>query len=152
MFCCVYHIFNKHVYEPYVDNDIYNSDKKVPFFTFNGYSTYGKVVHIYDGDTIHVVVKMIDSNNIVKLRVRLNGIDTPEIRIATQKEDAIKAKEKLESLLNETENIVYIKFNDFDKYGRVLAYLYSTETSQKSINQLLIEGGYAKEYHGGTKQ
>ena len=151
MFCCAYHIFNKHTCESYINNDLHNADKKVPFFTFNGYKTYGKVVHVYDGDTIHVVVQMIDSHNLVKLRVRLNGIDTPEMRIADQKQDAIKAKQKLESLLNTTDNIVYIKFNDFDKYGRVLAYLYSDETSQNSINQQLITSGYAKEYHGGTK-
>ena len=39
-----------------------------------------------------------------------------------------------------------------DKYGRVLGTIYLKEGDEKSINQLLIDKGYAYAYFGKTKK
>ena len=36
---------------------------KTTKFSLNGYKTFAKCVHAYDGDTIHVVFKMPNSND-----------------------------------------------------------------------------------------
>jgi endonuclease YncB( thermonuclease family) len=59
--------------------------------------------------------------------------------------------------------MVSIKCDNFDKYGRLLVYIYLTEPDQSggsykkknsnvSINSWLIENNYAFKYNGGTKQ
>ena len=42
-----------------------------------------------------------------------------------------------------------VKCNEFDKYGRLLVELLNDDN--KTINQMLIDEGYAKAYDGGTK-
>ena len=40
-----------------------NASLKTPLFDFNGKTKWGKVVKVYDGDTIHVVF-YLDANHI----------------------------------------------------------------------------------------
>ena len=40
-------------------------------------------------------------------------------------------------------------FNDFDKYGRPLAYIYKNSIN---INEKLVEKGLANKYDGGKKE
>ena len=49
----------------------------VPKYSLKGKKLTGKVVHIYDGDTVHVVFYIM--NSFVNFICRLDGIDTPEI-------------------------------------------------------------------------
>lgn len=126
------------------------SDKKIDFFSFDSYECSAKVVHIYDGDTVHLVLHQQETEKLIKIKARLYGIDTPEMRIPEQKEKAIKAKEKLIELLQKTNYIIHVKCGEFDKYGRVLVTLYSS-VFNKSLNDILIEEGYAYAYFGKTK-
>ena len=42
---------------------------------------YGKVIKVYDGDTITIAARLPNTDGpIYRFSVRLNGIDTPEIR------------------------------------------------------------------------
>ena len=125
--------------------------KSVPFFTFDGYKTRGTVVYIYDGDTVHIVLPLKETKQMVKIKTRLDGIDTPELRVQEQKIKALAAKARLIEILKETYNVVQVECGKFDKYGRVLVTLYSSKY-EKSINQMLIDEGHAYEYHGKTKQ
>ena len=127
------------------------SDKTVEYFSFRNYECLAKVVHIYDGDTVHLVLPLPDTHKLVKIKARLYGIDTPEMRISEQKESALKAKERLIELLQKMNYIVHVKCGEFDKYGRVLVTLYSTEFS-KSLNDILIEEGHGYAYFGKTKK
>ena len=72
------------------------------------------------------------------------------MRIHEQKENALKAKERLIEMLQKTNYMVNVKCGEFDKYGRVLVTLYSTEFS-KSFNDILIEEGLGYPYFGKTK-
>ena len=119
-------------------------------FSLNGYKTFAKCVHAYDGDTVHVVFKMPHSNDCYKWVIRIMGIDTPEIKAKNtyEKQLAVKARDFLRELI--LDKIIIIECLDFDKYGRLLGNLF-IEGNEKSISNMMIEKGFAKAYDGGTK-
>jgi endonuclease YncB( thermonuclease family) len=81
--------------------------------------------------------------------VRLNGIDTAEIKgkSADEKEAARRAKVELEKLV--MQQVVTLKNVQSEKYGRILADVYLGELN---VNQWLIDNHYAVVYDGKTKQ
>ena len=109
----------------------------------------GKVIKVYDGDTITIASKMpYDNSPLYRFRVRLNGIDTPEIKGKNpdEKNVAKLAKEFVSSLvLHKTVTLENIQN---DKYGRILADVYF---EGKHINTLLINERLAVKYDGGKK-
>uniref|UniRef100_A0A6C0HI73 TNase-like domain-containing protein n=1 Tax=viral metagenome TaxID=1070528 RepID=A0A6C0HI73_9ZZZZ len=111
--------------------------------------TYGKVIKVYDGDTITIAARLPYSKSaIYRIAVRLNGIDTPEIKGQTQKEKdlAKKIRDTLQTKL--MNKIVQLKNTSSEKYGRLLADVYLDGVC---INEWMVEQGYAVRYHGGTK-
>ena len=52
--------------------------------------------------------------------------------------------------MNENQ-LVYLKCGKFDKYGRLLGYVY-IEDDTESVNEMMIKNNHAYEYHGGTKK
>ena len=122
-------------------------------FTLNGHKTYAKCVHVYDGDTIHAVFKLPNSNECHKWVIRLMGIDTPEMKSknAAEKAKATETRDYLKKMI--LDKIIVLDCLEFDKYGRLLANIYLEGTpGEKSMNQTLIDNGYAKAYDGGTKE
>ena len=111
--------------------------------------TIGKVIKVYDGDTITIASKIpIPNSPLYRFSVRLNGIDTPEIKGKTENEknSAKKAQKALEDLILQ-KNII-LKNVATEKYGRILADVYLEELH---INEWLINNKYAVRYDGGTK-
>jgi endonuclease YncB( thermonuclease family) len=123
-------------------------------FTFKGKTLKGYVLDCYDGDTITCSIFIMD--NYYSFKVRLYGIDTPEIKQSSSlpdeqrkknKTDAIKSKNfVIENVLNE---FVTLECFEYDKYGRILANVYFG--NNQLLNQLLIDNGLAVAYFGGTK-
>ena len=112
--------------------------------------TRGKVIKVYDGDTITIASKMPwDSSPFFRFSVRLNGIDCPEIRTknVNEKKCAKMAKEMLSK--NILHKIVTLKNVELEKYGRILADVYIQDTN---VTDCLIKNHLAVEYHGGKKQ
>ena len=110
---------------------------------------YGKVIKVYDGDTITIASYLpIPNSPLYRFSVRLNGIDTPEIKGKTraEKDLAIAAKNALSELI--LGKVVSLRKICNEKYGRILADVYLGETH---VNAWMIENGYAVEYNGGTK-
>ena len=123
-------------------------DDSIEELTFKNDIKYGKVVSVYDGDTIKVVFLLADK--LYKWNCRLDRVDTPELRTRNdlEKELGYSVRDKLrEKILNK---IVKIKCGEFDKYGRLLTEIYINDN--ESVNQWLIDNKMAFEYHGGTKQ
>lgn len=111
---------------------------------------YGKVCKVYDGDTITIVSKLpYDGSPFYKFSVRLNGIDTPEIKgkTAAEKELAKKARDALSGLING--KVIELKNVCTEKYGRLLADVYIDDIH---VNQWMVDQKYAVRYDGGTKQ
>lgn len=109
----------------------------------------GRVIKVYDGDTITVVSKVRRFGKPFKFSIRLNRIDTPELRSKneTEKECAIKIRDILsKKIFNKIVNIDLIKT---DKYGRYLCEV--TSKSIGNISDWLLENKYAVRYDGGKK-
>ncbi len=119
---------------------------------------YARVIDIYDADTITVILFFRKNPYIIK--IRLFGIDTPEMRPNTgnnelnlkEKALAIISKIFLKNLLEKNKNIIYIKTKGSEKYGRTLATLYIKKNDSISINQRLVNMNYADSYFGQKKE
>ena len=112
--------------------------------------TEGKVVKVYDGDTITVATKLPYENSpYYRFSVRLKGIDCPEIRTKNkdEKECATLARDYLRNIL--MDKMVILKEVELEKYGRILAHVYFNDCN---ISDTLCEKRLAVKYDGGTKQ
>jgi len=112
-----------------------------------------KVNKVVDGDTIDVDIDLgFDIS--FSSRVRLAGIDTPESRTADKMEKALglESKEYLKKAIEAAKSVVIKteKMDSSEKYGRILGWVF-LDGSDKSINQKMIDVGYAWGYLGETK-
>ena len=113
---------------------------------------------VLDGDTIDVTIDL-GFDLYKKERVRIAGVDTPEKRTRDLEEKALGIdatnwlKEKLDSTIaGDNELTIRTELvGGVGKYGRLLGWLYIGD-SELSLNEKMIEEGYAWEYDGGTKQ
>ena len=124
--------------------------KKTKIFSFEGRKCDGKVVDVYDGDTVKIVFPLSEQepDRLYRWNCRLINVDTPELRTKNLKEKAF-GKEVRDLLKQKILNqIVSVECKDFDKYGRLLVEIFYEDSS---INQWLIENKYAKVYDGGKK-
>lgn len=111
------------------------------------------VTKIVDGDTIDVDIDL-GFNISYSQRVRLAGIDTPESRTSDKMEKALglESKEYLKYKLKDAK-LVVIKTelpDSSEKYGRILGWVY-VDGNTISLNDQMIEDGYAWGYLGDTK-
>lgn len=100
----------------------------------------GKVIKVYDGDTITV----LDSLDGGKFRIRLVGIDAPE---KGQPGDA-EATEYLSRLLLGKE--VIIRYKAIDYYRRPLGIVYLPD--DRNINSEMLKKGLVKKYDPSASQ
>ena len=119
-------------------------------FTYSGKKVFAKVTDVYDGDTITIVFY---DNEFKKFKLRLAGIDTPEIKpfLSVENRDIHVQSAKIVKKFVENmilNKIVYLRIEGEDKYGRLLGYIYINGIC---INNLLIDKKYALSYDGKTK-
>jgi len=112
-----------------------------------------KVENIVDGDTIDVLIDL-GFDILFQSRVRLAGIDTPESRTKDLKEKALglESKEYLKKALKDAKSVVIKteKMDSSEKYGRILGWVYINGDTV-SLNDMMINDGYAWGYMGDTK-
>ena len=117
-----------------------------------------EINRVLDGDTIDVTIDL-GFDLFKKERVRVAGVDTPEKRTRDLEEKALGIdatnwlKEKLEGALAGDDDLVIRTelVGGVGKYGRLLGWLYIGD-GDLSLNEAMIEEGYAWAYDGGTKQ
>ena len=155
-----------------------NCTKETPEFTLCGQTLQGKVVELYDADTCKIVLPVMGT--FFKFICRLSGIDTPEMKPRKDKPNreneilwAKRAraellklispsisvfdnleikKEEIITHLQNNKNMITVRCMEFDKYGRLLVELFSTnDVSAKSFNQILVDKNMAVGYDGGKK-
>jgi micrococcal nuclease len=110
------------------------------------------VLKVVDGDTIDVEIDLgFDLTK--KERVRLGGIDTPESRTRDleEKKLGLQAKDYLKSLIMNADKLI-VRTEKDGKFGRMIGYLYMNPEATVSLNQMLIDEGFAWMYDGGTKK
>jgi endonuclease YncB( thermonuclease family) len=153
----------------------YNSTNN---FSLNDKYLKCRVVDIYDGDTCTCVLFLF--NNYYKFTIRLADIDTCELRskeidnkelaynarmflfksITDYELDMHISRKEMRNKLNEKIYLIYILCGGFDKYGRLLGWLFNKNNIKKpnrddillnSFNYQLIYAKLAYEYKGNTK-
>jgi len=118
------------------------AEPQIPIKDFSGMQSY-KVVRVVDGDTVVLLIQGKET------RVRLIGVDTPET-VHPRKPVQPYGREAdhfLKNLLR-GEN-VYIEHkagvSEFDRYGRLLAYLYRAPDGL-FVNLEIVRQGYGHAY------
>ena len=113
-----------------------------------------KYIKNYDGDTIDFLISKefdfgfkINVKASYSIKVRLFGIDTPEIRGGSieSKKIAIKAKDFVETALTVADDIVLHTIKDKGgKFGRYLAEVfYEIGEKRYNLSDELVKGGMA---------
>lgn len=127
----------------YLKHIVYkDTEKYIPNVSF------GKVVKVYDGDTITVASRIPGGDTIYRFSVRLRGIDCAEIKAHSfaEKEEAEIARNALSARI--LGRIVLLNNVSVEKYGRLLADIYC---DGEHLNKWLLDNNYAVPYDGGTK-
>ena len=106
-------------------------------------------VRNYDGDTITFNLPNLHPIIGKKIAIRVNGVDTPEIRGKCDKEkyDAKQAQGMVEEFLKDAERID-LKNMGRGKYFRIVADVYA---DGENLAEALIDSGMAVKYDGGKK-
>ena len=110
--------------------------------------THGKVVSVYDGDTLTLAGRHAGQGPPTLFSVRLAGVDTPEMTAATreEREAAVAARDALRSRV--MARIVQVSVKRADKYGRLLA---DVSIGGEDMSQWLIASGHGRPYGGGRR-
>jgi endonuclease YncB( thermonuclease family) len=112
--------------------------------------SHGKVIKVYDGDTITIATKLKNSTDdtIYRFSVRLAGIDSAEMKSNSthEKELAIAARDALHEKI--MDRIVELRNITIEKYGRLLANVYCDDVC---INEWMLQNKFAVPYDGGKK-
>ena len=113
-----------------------------------------QIIKVVDGDTIDADIDLGFDISLSK-RIRLAAVDTPESRTAdtNEKKYGLESKDWLKHRLEFAKDIL-IKTelpDSTEKYGRIIGHLY-INGEETSVNNQMINEGYAWEYDGGTKK
>lgn len=143
-----------------------SASKSTPMWSLKGMELPAKVISVYDGDTFNAAVPLHGS--VYQIKVRLAGIDTPEIKSKTP--EAYRARNRLVGMLTDCEvgcdderctnaklktlvggnrRLVTLRCQGEDKYGRCLA---DVVVDGASASEVLLREGLAKAYDGGKKE
>lgn len=117
------------------------------------YRYFAKVTKVYDADTITTDIDLGFHTWIHGEKLRLFGIDAPELRSNgnkivsdEEKKQGIIARDKLrELILNKKITVCTIKYktNNNDKKGKYGRYLAIVFIEGMNVNDWLVENGYA---------
>ena len=114
-----------------------------------GTAIVSKVISVYDGDTFRVDIDSLPPIVGKNIPIRLNGVDTPEIRGKCQyeKDLALKARDFVRNKLANAKEIKLTKLQR-GKYFRVVA---DVMIDGVSLEKELLENKLAYKYTGGKK-
>ena len=118
------------------------------------YHYVGKVVKAYDGDTCTVEVDL-GFKLTARVKVRMLGIDTPEIRTKDLEEKKKGHESKDYFRLRVLDKKVIIHTQKKGKFGRWLWTIWvfpeKDQPLGESVNDEMVRLGYAKSYDGGKR-
>lgn len=103
------------------------------------------VTKVYDGDTVTVDIDLGFHTWLKNVKVRLYGIDAPELRGA-ERVEGIKSRDRLRELVLNKEIILHTLKDKKGKYGRWLGIIHLSP-SLTNVNNLLVIEDYAKTAH-----
>ena len=122
----------------------------IPALCFGQTSNY-KITRVIDGDTIEIEAPFLPAPLKPVLSIRIMGIDTPEkghrAQCSEEGDLGNQATEFTKNAIAHANNINIIIIEP-DKFFRVLGDII---VDGNSLGQLLIEHGFARQYHGNAK-
>lgn len=103
----------------------------------------------YDADTVTFNINGIHPFFGKNISVRVNGVDTPEVKTkdTCEKELALKAKQYVKDLFLKSKRVDLRNIKK-GKYFRIVADIY---LDNQNLSTLLLDKKYAYKYDGGTK-
>jgi len=117
-------------------------EENVDLFAVREYNV--QLRRVVDGDTVRLDIfrghGLVSENE----SVRLWGIDTPELKGKTR-EEGLKAKARLEEILQSHEVVSLQALEERDSFGRILGTIF---VGGVNVNRLLLEEGHAVPYDG----
>lgn len=119
-----------------------NAQPAGPAFTYRAI-----VTSIYDGDTMTVDIDLGFHSWMRSQKIRLYGVDTPEIR-GEERPEGLKVKAELLKICLPGTHIILQSLKDKSgKYGRWLGIVWPTSGAiETSLNQWLLDNGMAEPY------
>ena len=118
------------------------------------YHYKAEVLSVYDGDTVTLMIDQ-GMKHFARVKVRMIGIDTPEIRTKDleEKKRGYEAKDYLKSRIEGKTIIVQtLKKGKFGRWlGVMWDYKEDAEDLGESLNDEMIRMGHAKAYDGGKR-
>jgi micrococcal nuclease len=119
----------------------------------NKFFYQAKVLKVIDGDTLDLLVDL-GFNVHHQIRVRLNGVNTPESRTTdkAEKQLGLQAKAFTEDWVAR-HPVVHVSTSKDkkEKFGRILALVYCDESKHCCLNEALIDSGNARAYSGEAR-
>lgn len=114
-----------------------------------GNAFISEVISIYDGDTFRANIQSFQPIVGRNIGIRINGIDTPEIRGQCLKEKMLaeKARQLTVKTLNGA-RLIELKNMQRGKYFRIVADVF---VDGVNLGNLLVRSGLAVLYDGGKK-
>lgn len=103
------------------------------------YEYRAKVIKVYDGDTITVLIDL-GFGVTFKEKLRLYGINTPEVR-GKERLDGLISRDRLRERILDEDVIIKTLKDKKGKYGRYIAEVYLEE---ENINDWLVSEGLAE--------
>ena len=121
------------------------------FFIFCN-SAFSEIKFIIS-DVEKVIITDGDSIKIRKQKIRLFGIDAPELKQTCYNKSevpypcGIEAKKWLEIIINKSDKkYIYCYYSERDKYNRILGECFLGEDSKTNVNETMVYLGYAVAY------
>lgn len=110
----------------------------------------GRVIKVYDGDTITVATPIPGSGDktVYKFSVRLAGIDCPELRSESNDERFMARNAQRATSGQVLGKVVSLRNVRLEKYGRLLCDVW---VGGLHVNQWLVSEGIAVPYDGGKR-
>ena len=114
-----------------------------------GSISVSRVIRVIDGDTFVVDIDQFPDLIGKHISVRIYGIDTPELRgkCDREKDLAVKAKERVEALLNSSETIVLENLSR-GSFFRIVA---DVIVDGVDLGELILNEGLAMPYRSGRE-
>jgi micrococcal nuclease len=138
----------------------------------NIYFRKARVVRVIDGDSVELDIDWGDHIHTVgeRAQLRMYGINAPESRQRTpgttdeqwalEKVAGEKSKARLKELVEGKEVLIKTRKDPTEKFGRLLAEMWTIvkteadgviEVGEKSVNQAMVDEGFAVPYFGGKR-
>jgi len=106
------------------------------------YRYNARCASVYDGDSITVDIDLGFNHWMLNQKIRLFGINTPEVR-GPERPSGLIARDRLRGLIEGRDIILASHRDRAGKYGRWLGTIYIDDIN---INKLLLEEGLATIY------